>query len=66
MYTPTKLTANKAILELARKHNIKVIATNDVHFVNAEDAEAHDRLIALVRVKIWMTRTVCATPNRNG
>ena len=44
---PHQVTANKAILELARKHNIKVIATNDVHFVNAEDAEAHDRLICL-------------------
>ena len=26
---------------------IKVIATNDVHFLNAEDAEAHDLLICL-------------------
>ncbi|MDR0296349.1 MAG: DNA polymerase III subunit alpha [Prevotellaceae bacterium] len=35
------------MLELARKHNVKVIASNDVHFVNADDAEAHDRLICL-------------------
>ncbi|KXB08212.1 DNA polymerase III subunit alpha, partial [candidate division MSBL1 archaeon SCGC-AAA382M17] len=39
--------ANAILLELAKKHNIKVIATNDVHFINAEDAEAHDRLICL-------------------
>ena len=39
--------ANAVLLELARKHDIKVIATNDVHFINAEDAEAHDRLICL-------------------
>jgi DNA polymerase-3 subunit alpha len=38
---------NKALIALARKHNIKLIATNDVHFVNEEDAEAHDRLICL-------------------
>ena len=44
---PKQVTVNKVILELARKHNVKVIATNDVHFVNAEDAEAHDRLICL-------------------
>lgn len=44
---PHQVAVNKVILELARKHNIKVIATNDVHFVNAEDAEAHDRLICL-------------------
>ncbi|MDR2389390.1 MAG: DNA polymerase III subunit alpha [Tannerellaceae bacterium] len=38
---------NKALIALARKHRIKLIATNDVHFVNEEDAEAHDRLICL-------------------
>lgn len=36
-----------AILEIGRKLGIKVIATNDVHFLNAEDAEAHDILICL-------------------
>ena len=35
------------LIELARKHNIKIIATNDVHFVDESDAEAHDRLICL-------------------
>jgi DNA polymerase-3 subunit alpha len=38
---------NKAILELAEKTNTKVIATNDVHFVEEEHGEAHDRLICL-------------------
>ena len=38
---------NKVILLLAAKYGIKVIATNDVHFINQEDAEAHDRLICL-------------------
>ncbi len=38
---------NEKIVILAKKHDIKLIATNDVHFVNAEDAEAHDRLICL-------------------
>ena len=35
------------LIELARKYDIKLIATNDVHFVNREDAEAHDRLVCL-------------------
>ena len=35
------------ILELAKKHGVKVIATNDVHFVRKEDGPAHDRLICL-------------------
>jgi len=38
---------NPILLDLARKYGIKVIATNDAHFVNEEDAEAHDRLICL-------------------
>lgn len=38
---------NKVLIEFAHKHNIKLIATNDVHFVNEEDADAHDRLICL-------------------
>lgn len=44
---PKQQEVNKVLLELAAKHNIKVIATNDVHFINEEDAEAHDRLICL-------------------
>jgi DNA polymerase-3 subunit alpha len=40
-----------AFKKLAVKYNIKVIATNDVHFINAEDAEAHDRLICINTVK---------------
>ncbi len=38
---------NEILIPLARKHNVKLIASNDVHFVNEEDAEAHDRLICL-------------------
>ena len=38
---------NAVIMELARKTGTKVIATNDVHFVEEEHAEAHDRLICL-------------------
>ena len=38
---------NKVLIEFARKHNIKLIATNDVHFVEEEHGEAHDRLICL-------------------
>ena len=38
---------NPVLIELAHKYNVKIIATNDAHFVNEEDAEAHDRLICL-------------------
>lgn len=42
-----QVLVNKVILELAEKHQVKVIATNDVHFINEEDADAHDLLICL-------------------
>ncbi len=42
-----QVLVNEQILMLAQKHKIKVIATNDVHFTNAEDADAHDLLICL-------------------
>ena len=35
------------IFELAGQYGVKVVATNDVHFVNEEDGPAHDRLICL-------------------
>lgn len=38
---------NPELIRIARKFDIKLVATNDVHFVNAEDAEAHDRLICV-------------------
>ncbi len=37
--------------ELSAKYGVKLIATNDVHFVNADDAEAHDRLICINTAK---------------
>jgi DNA polymerase-3 subunit alpha len=36
-----------AYRELAARHNVKIIATNDVHFIKEDEAEAHDRLICL-------------------
>lgn len=38
---------NPVLIELARKYDVKIIATNDSHFVDEENAEAHDRLICL-------------------
>ena len=38
---------NKAIIEVSAKLGVKYIATNDVHFINKDDAYAHDILIAL-------------------
>ena len=38
---------NPVLIELAHKHGVKIICTNDSHFVNEADSEAHDRLICL-------------------
>ena len=38
---------NPVLIELAKKHGVKVIATNDVHFVEEEHAEAHDHLVCV-------------------
>ncbi len=44
---PIQQSVNAGIVELARKTGVKLICTNDVHFVDEENAEAHDRLICL-------------------
>jgi len=38
---------NTELIKIAEKLNIKLVCTNDVHFVNEEDAEAHDHLICV-------------------
>ena len=42
-----QLRVNEAIVSLAKKTNTKIIATNDVHFVEADHADAHERLVCL-------------------
>lgn len=42
-----QVEVNGVLVKLAQQHGIKLIATNDVHFVNEEDADAHDLLICL-------------------
>jgi DNA polymerase III subunit alpha len=42
-----QIIVNKEIQRLAALYDVKVIATNDVHFTDAADADAHDLLICL-------------------
>ena len=44
---PLQQQANKVLIELAREYGIKIVCTNDVHFVEKENAEAHDHLLCL-------------------
>ena len=54
------------MLKKAEKLGIKVVATNDVHFLNEKDAEAHDILLCLNSGKKLPTKTAFATRGRNG
>ncbi|MCH5178116.1 MAG: DNA polymerase III subunit alpha [Prevotellaceae bacterium] len=44
---PMQQQANKVLMELAKEHGVKVVCTNDCHFVDEDDAEAHDHLLCL-------------------
>lgn len=46
-----QMLVNRKLIELARKHKVKLIATNDVHFVDQEDDPAHDRLLCISTAK---------------
>ena len=44
---PLQQKANKGLIEISKKLGIKLICSNDSHFVDEENGEAHDRLICL-------------------
>ena len=48
---PMQEKANKVLIELAREYGIKLVCTNDAHFVDQENAEAHDHLLCLATSK---------------
>ena len=48
---PQQQAVNKVLIELAREYGIKLVCTNDAHFVDQENAEAHDHLLCLATGK---------------
>ena len=50
---PEQCKVNEQLIRIAREQGIKLICTNDVHFTNEEDAEAHDRLICVSMQKTF-------------
>ena len=44
---PLQQKANKVLVELAQEYGIKLVCSNDAHFVDQENAEAHDHLLCL-------------------
>ena len=48
---PLQQKANRVLIELAHEYGIKLICTNDAHFVDQDNAEAHDHLLCLATGK---------------
>ena len=44
---PLQQKANRVIMQLAKEYGIKLVCTNDAHFVDKDNAEAHDHLLCL-------------------
>lgn len=40
-------TVNQALLRMSEETGIELVATNDIHYINAEDAEPHDVLLCI-------------------
>ena len=50
---PEEKTVNRALRDMANRHGVGLVATNDVHYVNADDSEFHDILLC-----VQMGRTI--------
>jgi DNA polymerase-3 subunit alpha len=48
---PLQQQANKVLIELAKEYGVKLVCTNDSHFVDEDNAEAHDHLLCLATGK---------------
>ena len=48
---PLQQRANKELINLAREYGVKLVCTNDCHFVDQDNAEAHDHLLCLATGK---------------
>lgn len=44
---PEQNTVNKVLLKFAKKYNVKIICSNDSHYVDQQDANAHDILLCV-------------------
>ena len=44
---PLQQEVNAVLMDFARKYNIKMVCTNDSHFLNEDDAEAHEVLVCM-------------------
>jgi len=52
---PDQEKVNVVLLKFAKKYNVKIIASNDSHYVEQEDANAHDLLLCINTADIQQT-----------
>src|SRR5262249_7472264 len=52
-HLPEQEKINPALVELARELSLPLVATNDCHYLTAEDAEAHEVLLCVQSGKVW-------------
>ena len=57
---PEQRMVNQGLLRLSQETGIDLVATNDIHYTYAEDAQAHDILLCIQTGKKWRIRTGCA------
>jgi DNA polymerase-3 subunit alpha len=52
-HLPEQERINPALIELAKELSLPLVATNDCHYLKAEDAEAHEVLLCVQSGKVW-------------
>jgi DNA polymerase-3 subunit alpha len=57
-HMPEQDKVNEVLLRFAQKHNVKIIASNDSHYVNQDDSNAHDILLCINTGEKQSTPTV--------
>ena len=59
---PEQKTVNAALVRMSKELDIPLVATNDIHYTYAEDAQAHDILfVSVTSFDVWIhSRMSCA------
>jgi DNA polymerase-3 subunit alpha len=57
---PEQAKVNKQLLQFAKEFGLKLVATNDVHYINKGDSHAHDCLVCIG------TQDLLSNPKRMG
>ena len=57
---------NQVLIEFSKKYNVKIIAANDVFYINKEDSTAHDILLCIKQGEFKSTPIGRGRGKRNG